>query len=67
MTEIHPNFKAGYENMKKIASTKHGKKVYGHAVAKALAKAKAGLKKDYGSVYPLAEHKSLRRNISKQN
>lgn len=34
---------------------------------KALQNRKQGLKKDYGGVHPLAEHKSLRRNIAKQH
>lgn len=35
MSDVHPNFKAGYENMLRIAATKHGKKVYGRAVGRA--------------------------------
>lgn len=35
MADIHPNFKAGYENMKKVTQTKHAKKAYGQAVGKA--------------------------------
>lgn len=59
----HPNFKKGYENMMKIASTKHGKKVYGEAVgkskAKALDKAKSGISIS-GDIYggKVAHHRS---------
>lgn len=35
MNDIHPNFKAGHDNMMRIASTKKGKKIYGEAVGKA--------------------------------
>jgi hypothetical protein len=39
MKEIHPNFRKGYENMKKIAETPRAQKIYKEAQARAKSKA----------------------------